>query len=106
MIIIGLISLAVGKPGDIEQVEPGKPVSLSDTEAQSLIGRGHAVSANEQPDAEDVVSDIIDAIAQISPDDFGKDGKPNVKSIETFLGIDITAKQRDMAWKLMKEGSV
>ncbi len=40
----------------------------------------------------------MDAIADLEPDSFGKDGKPAVKAIEAVLGQDITATDRDRAW--------
>lgn len=56
---------------------------------------------------EDVVTQLIlDGAAQLevgNADHFTVDGKPQVKALEALLDIDITAAQRDAAWKLKGE---
>ena len=40
----------------------------------------------------------MDAIDDLKPDAFGKDGKPSVKAIEEILGQGISGGDRDKAW--------
>lgn len=99
MKIIPMTALRLGKGEDLEVVLPGHPVDVSDKEGQRLIGRGLS-KADESSvvNPADLNDAIIDAIGDLSPDLFGKDGKPNVKAIESVLEHDITAADRDKAW--------
>jgi len=47
--------------------------------------------------------DIIAAIAQLDEDAGGLDKKPHVKAIESLLGEDISADDRDQAWAALKD---
>jgi hypothetical protein len=82
---------------------PQSEVALPEAEAEALIEKGLAVaiehtdSADSQPGASE--SELLDAIAVLSEDGFGKDGKPLVKALEDVLDRDITQAERDTAWK-------
>ena len=44
---------------------------------------------------------IVSAIPALDPEkDFTRDGKPEVKAIEELLGLDISAEERDAAFKI------
>lgn len=104
MKIIPLTALRLGKGEALEVVLPGKSVDVSDAEAQRLIGRGLAKSDETSAvNPSDLNDAIVDAIGDLSPESFGKDGKPNVKAIESMLGHDITAADRDKAWGVYQE---
>ena len=52
------------------------------------------------------IVDIVIAISDLDPDsedDFTNNGIPQVKALEDALGFDITAAERDAAWKKSKE---
>lgn len=90
-------------------VQPGETIKLDDAEAKALIARGFAEPAGkstaaktsetktDEPNA-DILA-IIDAIAVLDENGFGKDGKPLVKALEDVLDRDISQEQRDQAWK-------
>jgi hypothetical protein len=86
---------------DKGKVPPQTEVSLPDAEAKALIAKGFALatdtSSNE--DAPTSESELHDAIAVLSEDGFGKDGKPLIKALEEVLDRDITQAERDAAWK-------
>lgn len=50
--------------------------------------------------------DIIAAISQLDEDAGGLDKKPNVADIESILGEDINAAERDDAWKAFQDAQV
>lgn len=52
------------------------------------------LAEDEAPEA----TTIEEAIALLSKDDYSQSGKPKVRAIESILGYDITAAQRDEAW--------
>ncbi len=99
MRVTALITLVIGKPSESRSIMPGAEAELSEAEAKRLIALGFAearTAAVVKP--VDLQDAIMDAIADLEPDSFGKDGKPAVKAIEAVLGQDITATDRDRAW--------
>ena len=99
MKVISLVTLRVGKPGKYQTVKAGDIVNMDDDEAKDLIDRGFVTPAGDQTsDDAHLVEAILDAITDLPEDAYGKDGKPGVKAIETILGENITAAQRDKAW--------
>ena len=94
-----LFTLRVGKPGKYQSVKVGDIVSMDDDEAKDLIDRGFVTPIGDQAsDDAHLVEAILDAITDLPEDAYGKDGKPGGKAIETILGENITASQRDKAW--------
>jgi uncharacterized protein YifE (UPF0438 family) len=99
MQIIPLIALRVGRAEQAATVLPGEPVEVPEDEARRLIDRGFARPGEAVAiDTAELIDAIVDAIADLDSESFGKDGKPNVKAIEAVLGRDITAADRDQAW--------
>ena len=52
--------------------------------------------------------DLIDAIGQLDPDNeayWTSDGKPRVGAIESVIGRNIDASERDLAWEAFKGGN-
>ncbi|WP_019223976.1 hypothetical protein [Bartonella rattaustraliani] len=88
-------------------VQSGAIIKLDDMDANALIARGFAepiaqtmpikTPENNAPDA-DILS-IMDAIAMLDTNGFGKDGKPLIKALKDVLDRDISQEQRDEAWK-------
>jgi len=86
--------------GEVQEAKPEEtkaPESVSTEQEQ--------VSKNEpepelEPEAPDVEGDILAAIEQLGEDAPNK--KPNVKDVEELIGYDITAEQRNAAWKKHK----
>lgn len=66
---------------------------------------GNAVDLSDDDEKADeavTIGDIVEAIDLLDPDTDGhytKGGKPEVAALENVLGQDITASQRDEAWK-------
>lgn len=83
------------------KVPPQSVVALPDAEAKALIAKGFALAtdASSTEDAPTTESELHDAIAVLSEDGFGKDGKPLIKALEEVLDRDITQAERDTAWK-------
>lgn len=104
MKITTTVTLRTGEPGAYEFVYPGESINLSREEAETLIQRGFAAddkacSTKDEPGkAHHLVEAILDAIDDLKPNDFGKDGKPAVKAIEDIIGQSISASDRDKAW--------
>ena len=86
---------------DKGKVPPQSVVALPDAEAKALIAKGFALAtdASSTQDAPKTESELHDAIAVLSEDGFGKDGKPLIKALEEVLDRDITQAERDTAWK-------
>ena len=86
---------------DRGKVPPQSVVSLTESEAKALIAKGLVVSTDTSSteDAPTTESELHDAIAVLSEDGFGKDGKPLIKALEEVLDRDITQAERDTAWK-------
>jgi hypothetical protein len=86
---------------DKGKVPPQSVVALPDAEAKALIAKGFALAtdASSNEDAPATESELHDAIAVLSEDGFGKDGKPLIKALEEVLDRDITQAERDSAWK-------
>lgn len=86
---------------DKGKVPPQSVVALPDAEAKALIAKGFALAtdASSTEDAPTTESELHDAIAVLSEDGFGKDGKPLIKALEEVLDRDITQAERDSAWK-------
>lgn len=86
---------------DKGKVPPQSVVALPDAEAKALIAKGFALAtdASSTEDAPTTESELHDAIAVLSEDGFGKDGKPLIKALEEVLDRDITQAERDTAWK-------
>ena len=86
---------------DKGKVPPQSVVSLPDAEAKALIAKGLAVATDTSSteDAPTTESELHDAIAVLSEDGFGKDGKPLIKALAEVLDRDITQAERDAAWK-------
>lgn len=99
MKVIASITLRVGSPERMEYIPPGEPVNLPAEDANELMERGFATKASpKDKDDDDRLESIIDAIGDLEPTAFGKDGKPNVKAIEEIIGWSISAADRDDAW--------
>lgn len=123
MKIKALITLSVNG----EDHAPGAVVDIADDEAKRLIARGFAATQGQEKaaaatpaasggqktetppaggggKAAPTIEDIVEAIAALDPaKDYGKNGKPNVEAIETVLGADISAAQRDQAWEIFQK---
>ena len=86
---------------DKGKVPPQSVVSLPDAEAKALIAKGFALAADasSNEDIPTTESELHDAIAVLSEDGFGKDGKPLIKALEEVLDRDIIQSERDAAWK-------
>ena len=86
---------------DKGKVPPQSVVALPDAEAKALIAKGFALAtdSSNNEDAPLPESELHDAIAVLSEDGFGKDGKPLIKALEEVLDRDITQAERDTAWK-------
>ncbi|CAH0992189.1 hypothetical protein SIN8267_02305 [Sinobacterium norvegicum] len=99
MKITTTITLRIGKPGAYEYVAPGTPVNLPNEEAEYLVSRGFSIQEpSKSSKSTDLIDAIMDAIDDLKPDAFGKDGKPSVKAIEEILGQGISGGDRDKAW--------
>jgi hypothetical protein len=104
MHVITVNTIRTGKPGAYEFLPPNKTLQLSDKEAKLLIARGivvamGAVTQNVESQSNEQLDAILDAIDDLPPEAYGKDGKPGVKAIEDILGQNVSASDRDKAWE-------
>lgn len=112
-VVVARVALRVGEPFQTRVVPPGEPVGLRLSDIKPLqqrdllIRQPHVTRASSlespSPDSHtiagtDKLDALVDAIADLSPEDFGKDGKPSVKALATVLAEDISASERDAAW--------
>ena len=109
--VIPTATLRVGPPNNSRLALPGRPVSVSRSDMQTLanaklikpvdstqiIVNPTIPQSASMHDAE-IVDAIVDLIPDLDPEDFGKDKKPSVKAIESALEMNISAEQRDRAW--------
>jgi hypothetical protein len=111
MTIIPLVSLSVGEPLNPSLVLPGQPTVIDKDEGQRLIERAFArlaphdqpVSSNAGSTHTDQLDAIVDAIAELPSNAYGKDGKPKVSAIQSIIEVEITASQRDEAWLVFQQ---
>ncbi len=115
--VVPVVTLRIGEPPKTALIPPGQACDISEEEATDLTARGFlggevqpetaapsiAVEDDEAnlastTEATDRIDAIVDTIDDLSPEDFGKDKKPNVRAIEKILGEDISADERDIAW--------
>ena len=95
----GVVSVHVDKVADYEAMGYTVYKEPEDTKPYNEL-----ISDAAQVKEVDTQEAIIQAIYNLSPDDFSKStGKPNVKAIENVLGFDITAKQRNDAWSAYQD---
>jgi len=91
-----------------ETVEDGSRCEIGEAEALALIDRGLAVpddGAAEPSSDDDRHALIVDAIRDLIESDperaddsiWTKSGKPDIKALESLLGFDVTAAERDAA---------
>lgn len=100
MKITSTITLRIGEPGAYEIIPPGTSINLPNEEARYLVSRGFSIrEPSKDPKPNDLIDAIIDAIADLKPNAFGKDGKPSVKAIEDIIGQSISGADRDKAWE-------
>lgn len=110
------VTLRVGDAKNFRTLPPREQVTLDEEEAERLCKNDLAIIVRENTDltcelgegdlhtqvavsnCTERVDAIIDVIADLTPEDFGKDKKPGVKAIGKILGEDITASERDQAW--------
>ena len=104
MNITPLVTVVSGTP-DVPQVcLPGHAITLDSIEAKRLVDAQMAVIAKQQhTDDHDHIESIVDAIAELPKSGFAKDGKPNVKALQTILECDISAAERDAAWEQFQQ---
>ena len=88
----------------------GNEFEVHDHVVSSFIHRGYTLKGAEPVKVEPAKSDsvdmtaIVEAIDILDEGDFSEStGKPHVESIEAVLEQDITAAQRDEAWKIYKK---
>ena len=99
-----LTTLRIGQPGAYESVPPNTLIELSEQEAQVLIKRGLVMAhLDNMPEANNLLEAIVDAIDDLPPESFGKEGKPSVKSIESVISQNISAADRDKAWQMYQD---
>lgn len=99
MMLIPSITLRIGDPKNPTYSPPETPVDLPKEEAEALVKKGFGkLSGADVHSESDHLESIIDAIGDLEPDDFGKDGKPSVKAIEEILERSVSGTERDNAW--------
>jgi len=91
--VIGLVEVEKRLEGKLEKVPGVEPVKESPKVVAAATGKSRRQS------------DIIAAIGQLNPRSrkhFTSDGKPAVPAIEKVLDIQISASERDRAWRSMQ----
>jgi len=97
-----------GKP-----YEAGDHLWMTESDAEPLLelkamthdeGTAEPVdnTASNGAPPQDKPAKIIAAIGALQADSFGANGAPNVKVLEKVLGFQITARERDRAWKVLE----
>ncbi len=80
-------------PADFDAAQ----LALLETEAGLLIA-DHAPALSQDEPPEDWLEEVVEVLGMI-----GGDKKPNVKAVESVLGHDITAAERDRAWEVYQQ---
>ncbi|MFL0805524.1 MAG: hypothetical protein K6L81_17555 [Agarilytica sp.] len=115
--VVAKVTLRVGQPPNITLVPPGQACEVSPEDAADLRARDF-IEGREESECDEALYDcadddvspvsvtetselinaVVDAIDDLEPGAFGKDGKPGVKALEKLLGEEVTACDRDQAW--------
>jgi hypothetical protein len=91
--------------GSIILFMPGQPVEVSERDVRACKDRGCVPADKVEAVVEtmDRIEEITNAIQTLLDEgdesNFTSMGDPKVKPIERILGYDITASERDAAWK-------
>ena len=72
-------------------------VSVQESQVDEFLERKYTIVVEEVEE-----SPIVKAIRELGPDDFTTTGKPKVEAIEDVLGHQISAKDRNDAYKVWK----
>lgn len=88
--------VAPSAPGASAHVSEPRQASDAVT-AQPLLSEA---VVTEEPAPAGAITDAIGALEPGNPDHWTKAGKPRVKALEERLGHDISAADRDLAWRL------
>ncbi|PKR50773.1 hypothetical protein [Thalassospira marina] len=96
------------KTGDRFVYLSGKPVELLASIADGLIKDGLAQIASDllkaSPEAEKATVDRLVAVIEgLADEDFLADGRPSVEAMELATGLEVSGKQRDIAWEKYQE---
>ena len=100
-----LTTIRKGNGSNSEYCPKGSITELPDADAKELIERGLAETTepfNSAPTVNDI-DEIIEAFSLLKPEDFSKDGKPKVPSLEAVLETKISGSDRDAAWAKYQE---
>lgn len=105
MTIIPLVTVIGGTPHAPHTYLPGVSVELETKEAKRLVDLHLALTAKTSTpmDNNDLIASIVDAIAELPQSSFSKEGKPNIKALQTMLECEITSAQRDHAWQQFQQ---
>ena len=100
-----LTTIRKGNGNNSEYCPKGSITELPDNDANELIDRGLAEAtevSNPVPTSSNI-DEIIEAFSLLKPEDFSKDGKPKVPSLELVLETKISGADRDAAWAKYQE---
>jgi len=86
----------------------GEPVELPSSVADGLIKDGLVHLASDlfkaAPEAEKATVDrLVTVIEGLADEDFLADGRPSVEALELATGLEVSGKQRDIAWEKYQE---
>ncbi len=82
---------------------------MPDNDARDLIERGLAEATDpssltlRRDEGANNIDEIIEAFSLLKPEDFSKDGKPKVPSLEAILETKVSGSERDAAWAKYQE---
>lgn len=100
-----LTTIRKGNGSNSEYCPKGSITDLPDNDAKELIERGlaEATDASNHASTSGNIDEIVEAISLLRPEDFAKDGKPKVPSLEAVLETKISGSDRDAAWAKYQE---
>lgn len=126
MKVITLVTTRSGQAPDFTIQPAGTALALSDTEARYWIQQGLAKALDSSEpnlchqhqetdastchdenvnvddmslEANELQMALLDAMDDLPPEALGREGKPTVKALEAILEKNISAAERDQAWK-------
>ena len=91
-----------GYDGEIPKSKADCFEQVSNDESEAAEPEAAQSIENDESEA---IEDVINAIELLDEDDESNwlgDGKPRVEALETLVGRDISATERDIAWKMVQ----
>jgi len=105
--MIAVNGIAIRMESGVEQDVRDLLVETAISQGCTKVGARIRAKTKPVEETQPAATPIVDAIGLLveegNPKNFGRDGTPKVRAVETLLGYDISAADRDVAWDIFQE---